>query len=286
MRIIRWISIVTTIIAGSIAAQEAPATQTAATPTTTTATTTAAVRSDFDSSETREAFGNLLRRYPPQVSKVLKLDPTLFGNASYMATYPELATFLAEHPDVAHNPAFYLENIWIPSDLPIETPGERVWRDMMQGISIFMVMLLVTGTLVWLIRTLIEHRRWSRLTKLQTEVHNKLMDRLTSNEELLAYMQTTAGKRFLESAPLAVDAEPRAVSAPVGRMLWSVQVGLILAAAGIGFQIVSNSVEKVVGPPLFAIGVLAIAVGTGFLLSAVVSFFLSRRLGLLVSSAD
>jgi hypothetical protein len=116
-------------------------------------------------------------------------------------------------------------------------------------------------------------------------VHNKVMDRLTSSEELLAYMQTPAGKRFLESTPIAMDAGPRAVSAPVGRMLWSVQVGLVLAAAGVGLQFVSRSVDKVAAQPMFAFGVLAIAIGGGFLLSAVVSFFLSRRLGLLATGA-
>lgn len=271
MRIVRLFFIVT-IIAGSIAAQETPSTQTA----------TEEV-SGLDSSETREALNGVMRRYPPQLGKVLKLDPTLFGNASFLATYPALAKFLAEHPDVPHNPAFYLENVSIEG--PADTADTRVWREMMEGLSILTVMLLVTGTLVWLIRTLIEHRRWSRLTKTQTEVHNKVMDRLTSSEELLAYMQTPAGKRFLESTPIAMDAGPRAVSAPVGRMLWSVQVGLVLAAAGVGLQFVSRSVDKVAAQPMFAFGVLAIAIGGGFLLSAVVSFFLSRRLGLLATGA-
>jgi hypothetical protein len=113
-------------------------------------------------------------------------------------------------------------------------------------------------------------------------VHNKLLDRLTSNEELLTYMQTAAGKRFLESAPIAVAAEPvTTLNAPIGRMLGSVQVGLILAAGGVGLQFVSGSADKDVSQPLFAMGVLAIAIGAGFLLSAAVSFFLSRRLGLL-----
>ena len=46
------------------------------------------------------------------------------------------------------------------------------------------------------------HRRWSRLSKIQTDVHNKLLDRFTSNEDLLAYIQTPVGRKFLESAPI------------------------------------------------------------------------------------
>jgi hypothetical protein len=123
------------------------------------------------------------------------------------------------------------------------------------------------------------------VSKVQAEVHNKLMDRFTANEDLLAYIQTPAGKRFLDFAPIALDGAPRAVSAPVGRILWSVQVGLVLAAAGFGLEYVSNSIEKTVAQPLFAMGVLAISIGLGFVISAVVSYVLSRRLGLWETAA-
>jgi len=249
-----------------------------------TATTTAA-SSGYDSAETREDLQAVLGKYPPQVAKVLKLDPALFGNQAYLANYPALAAFVAQHPEIAHTPAFYLESVWIPLDMAPESPAERVWRDTMEGVSIFFVIMLVTGGFVWLIRTLIEHRRWSRLTRTQAEVHNKLLDRFTSNEEVLAYMQTTGGKRFLESAPIPMDAGPRAVSAPINRILWSVQVGLILMAAGAGLRYVGHSVEKTVAQPLLAMGALAVAIGAGFLVSAFVSFILSKRLGLLGPAA-
>ena len=257
-------------------------------PATTTSTTTAAtstVVTDTDSHETREAFHSTLRRYPTEVSRVLKLDPSLMTNPSYLANYPALASFLAQHPEIAHSPGFYLDNIYTGDEARAENSSERVWRSTMEGLSIFCVLALITGVLTWLIRTLIEHRRWSRVSKVQAEVHNKLMDRFTTNEDLLAYIQTPAGKRFLESAPIALDGVPRAVSAPVGRILWSVQVGLVLAAAGFGLEYVSGSIEKTVSQPLFAMGVLAISIGIGFVLSAIVSYVLSRRLGLWETAA-
>jgi len=252
-------------------------------PATTTSSTTAAtstVVTDTDSHETRDAFHTTLRRYPTEVSRVLKLDPSLMTNQSYLANYPALASFLAQHPEIAHSPSFYLDNIYVGEEPRIENSSERVWRSTMEGLSIFCVLALITGVLTWLVRTLIEHRRWSRMSKVQAEVHNKLMDRFTANEDLLAYIQTPAGKRFLESAPIALDGAPRAVSAPVGRILWSVQVGLVLAAAGFGLEYVSQSIDKTVSQPLFAMGVLAISIGIGFVLSAIVSYVLSRRLGL------
>jgi ABC-type multidrug transport system fused ATPase/permease subunit len=259
------------------AAAQAPAKAAATAPNDTATTGTAVI--DSDSHETRTAFQDVLRRYPSDVSRVLKLDPSLMTNQSYLANYPALAAFLAQHPEIAHSPAFYIGNVSFPEDGRAENSSERVWRETMEGLSIFAVLALVTGVLTWLVRTLIDHRRWSRLSKVQAEVHNKLMDRFTANDDLLAYIQTPAGKRFLESAPIALDG-PRAVSAPIGRILWSVQVGLVLAAAGFGLEYVSGSIEKAVSQPLFAMGVLAIAIGAGFVLSAIVSFILSRKLGL------
>jgi hypothetical protein len=256
---------------------------TAQTETTTSTTTTAApavvVATDTDASQTRERFRELLERHPPQVGKVLKLDPTLFTNAAYLANYPALAAFVAQHPEVAHSPSFYLENVWV-GDMRPESASERVWRDAVEGFGIFLMMGLVALVLSWIIRTLIQHRRWSRVSKVQAEVHNKLMDRFASNEELLAYIATPAGQRFLETAPLAVDTAQQSAGSPAGRILWSIQAGLVVAAAGIGLWLVSNNTGKEVAQPFFALGILALSVGIGFIVSSVVSLAVSRKLGL------
>jgi hypothetical protein len=49
-------------------------------------------------------------------------------------------------------------------------------------------------------------------------------------------------------------------------------------------ELVSYRFTDDVTQPLHAIGVLAIAIGIGFVLSAVVSYFISRRLGLIEAS--
>jgi hypothetical protein len=260
---------------------------TTTTATTETTTSTEAPRNattvilSTDSRETRQEFQELLRRLPPDVGKVLKLDPSLWSNKEYLATYPALAAFVNEHPDVSHSPAFYLESVWIPGDFTPETASTRIWSNMLETISIFCAFVFFAGVLTWLIRTGIEHRRWSRLAKTQAEVHNKLMDRFASNEDLLNYIQTPVGKRFLESAPILLDPPAaRPVSAPIGRILLSVQAGLVLLAGGIGMQFVSMTAQKDAAEPLAALGTLGIAVGVGLVVSAAASFLLSRRLGL------
>jgi hypothetical protein len=136
-------------------------------------------------------------------------------------------------------------------------------------------------TIGWLSRLIVDHRRWLRATRTQTDVHAKLFDRLTSNEELLAYIQTPSGQRFLQSAPVMLDAGPRAIGAPVGRILWSVQAGIILAVVGIGLLFAKrNAIEELSGP-LNIVAILIVALGVGFSISAAVAYAMSQRLGLL-----
>jgi len=234
-----------------------------------------------DSTNTRQQLQEVLGSLPPQVGKTLKLDPTLWSNQAYLANYPALASFIGAHPEVPHSPAYYLEDVWIPSDPAPVTSSYRMWERLLETISIFTGFAIFGGILMWLIRTIIDHRRWSRLTRTQAEVHNKLLDRFATNEDLIKYVSTPAGQRFLESAPIQLDAGPRSISSPIGRVLWSVQVGIVLAAAGIGFNIISwSSVDKDVAQPLAAMGILGIAIGAGFIVAAAASFVLSRRLGL------
>ncbi len=226
----------------------------------------------IDSAQTRNELRSLLRRYPPQLGTVLKLDPTLLTNASYMTTYPELASFAAQHPEIAHNPDFFLEDFG--NDSPT---SERILNDVMGGVGGFLVFLVLVAVFIWVIKLVVDHRRWNRAM----EVNSKMLERFTSSEELLAYIQTPAGKRFLASAPIPLENTPRPVSAPIGRMFWSLQAGLVAIAIGIGFDLVSLRVSGNASQVLYGIGVTTLLGGTAFVISAIVFYVLSRRFGLL-----
>ena len=139
----------------------------------------------------------------------------------------------------------------------------------------------VVGFLAWLCRSLLNYRYWLRASKVQIDAHAKLVDRLTSNEDLLTYVQSPAGQRYLTSAPVSVHFTPRTVGAPVGRILWSVQAGIVLALAGVGLWVAKGTVIEEAAQVLQVIAILAIAIGVGFVLSAFISYLLSQRLGLL-----
>jgi hypothetical protein len=210
----------------------------------------------------------------------LALDPSLLGNQSYLAPYPALVSFLRTHLEIASNPLYYVgEGPRSPQDHA--TQIVELWRDVLSGLAVFAGFGMGIGLLVWLIRTLVDYRRWNRLARVQTEVHTKLLDRFTANNDVLAYIQSPAGSKFLQSSPILLDAAPRSVGAPLGRILWSVQGGVVLMAGGIGLQVVSGRIADDAAQPLHALGVLGIALGLGFLISAIVSFMISQRLGLI-----
>ena len=230
--------------------------------------------------QTRELLQRLLRQYPPAVGEVLQRDPSLLNRQDYLAPYPALVAFLAQHPEVARNPSYFLGQY----DYYERGPRERavdVFGNLLQGIVVGTVFAVVVSLLVWLVRAAIDHRRWLRQSRVQTEVHTKLMDRLTSNEDLLAYIQSPVGRRFLESAPIALDGEPRPTSAPVSRILWSLQAGIVLIALGVGFWFARQNVLPEVADGFYVLGVIAIALGAGFAVSAFASYFISTRLGLM-----
>lgn len=237
----------------------------------------------MDARETRERFQELLRQHPPAVGEVLRLDPSLLSRPDYLAPYPRLAAFLAQHPEVALNASFFLGDFHYREPDPKERAFE-IMGIVLGGIAGASVFVAFISLLVWMIRAVIDHRRWLRLSRVQTEVHTKLMDRFTSNEDLLAYIQSAPGRRFLESAPIPLDGEPKPTGAPFSRILWSAQAGIVLMALGIGFWFAQTSVLPEVAEGFYVLGVIAMALGAGFTVSAFASYFISTRLGLVPPS--
>lgn len=228
--------------------------------------------------EIRSRFGSLIRNHPPEVASVLAIDPTLLTNEQYMAGYPAINEFVTAHPEIHRNPRFYLSEFQEQRG-----PQRSGVSEVLEGLTIFSTIGLVVLALAWMVRTIIEQKRWSRLSKTQTEVHNKILDRFGTSEEVLAYVKSPAGSKFLESAPIAVRAAQPVqppVNAPMNRIMWSIQLGAGVAVGAAGMLLLSLRFAGETGEGVFAMGAIAFCVGAGFIASALVSLAFSRRLGL------
>src|SRR5262249_39542735 len=240
--------------AGASAAQNRPAPA----PASQAAAPAAQPAPDFDrnANETRERLRQVLEQYPPSLSTVLRLDPTLISRPDYLAPYPTLANFFAAHPEVAHNPSYFLGQVNVDRYTPELNSRMQIVREVQEaflGLLVFCGLMCVLGSIVYLLRGVVDHKRWVAATKIQTEAHNKLFDRLSSNEDLMAYLQSAAGQRYLQFAPTIPEAAPRAVSAPVGRILWSAQTGIVVALGGLGLAATRSFVMEELSQPLMVI---------------------------------
>jgi hypothetical protein len=234
-----------------------------------------------DARETRNRLNEIFEQLPPSVREVLRIDPTLLYRADYIANYPVLAAFLEQHPEVAHNPAFFIGERQF--DERISTPSGRAFDSLnraIENLAMILVIATITGGILFLARTIIEHRRWHRALRAQSELQTKLIDRFSSSDDLIAYLQSPAG-RTLTEAPAIPQATPRPMGAPLSRIFWSLQAGIVGVALGAGVIVVSRGIAtSEFADVLYGVGIIVLMIGVGFGVSAAVSYFLSQRLGL------
>ena len=252
--------------------------------------------SDQDLATMQDQLIQLLRTSPTLTTVVIR-DPSLLADQQYVSrNNPQLAQFLVQHPEIARNPEYYLfTHIDIRGGRRDEALERAVWPEMSQprqtnwidivgplaGAAAFASFL---GALLWLTRQFIENRRWSRIFKLQSDVHGRLIEKFSSTQEIAAYMGTEAGRRFLEAAPIPIGLEqetrmPNAVS----RVLWPLQAGVVLVLLGTGllFLRTAGSEMKI---PMLVLGTVVLMPGIGFILSAGITWVLAGRLGLIPES--
>ena len=237
---------------------------------------------NMDAGAVRDQLQEILRQYPPAVGEVLRRDPSLLDRPDYIAPYPQLVLFLQQHPEIARNAAFYFGGYDYYESRRREpiAPEIEALGVLLGGMAGFLGVTAFIAVLTWLVRAIIQHRRWLRLSRVQAEVHSKIMDRMTTNEELLAYVQSPAGRRFLESAPIHTDTDTSRPGAPIGPIIWSMMAGIVFAMAGIGFRYSAQWVTNEANQAFTVVGVVILALGAGFILSAVMAYLVSSRLGL------
>jgi hypothetical protein len=130
----------------------------------------------------------------------------------------------------------------------------------------------VFGWIVWVITTNI---RRSKTARAVADLHAKLLDRCSNNNELLMYLESESGRRFLESATTGG-------STPFTRILNAVQAGAVLLLFGAAMVIVRLALPDIdVRNVLVVLGASALSIGAGFLVSAAISYALCKSWGIL-----
>ena len=132
------------------------------------------------------------------------------------------------------------------------------------------------GLVGWVTFVIVDGRRRSQRLKVFTEFHGKLMDRMASPAEFGAFIQSPGGQRFL--ATLQTER-----GGPKVAIMRSVHTGTIMLALSIGLLFLQrldlwNSEARAF---VVFMGVIVLALGVGFLVSAAVSWRLGTSLGVM-----
>jgi len=233
-------------------------------------------------------------RMTPALENAVASDPTLLADQAYLnRSNPDLARWVEQHPEVARNPDFYLFADLGPGEPRLSRqrrlgPAEAApyqptpWND----IAPVLVFGIFAVFAAWLIRAVLEHKRWGRVATVRTDAHNRLLEKFGSSQDLLTYMQSEAGREFLESASLreamSSGTQTRGLLA---RLLAGLQFGIVFTLVGAVLAGLRNNIEGA-HDPLLILGLLSLAVGVGLIAAAAVSYSLSRHFGLLERPAQ
>ena len=112
---------------------------------------------------------------------------------------------------------------------------------------------IVFGFFAWLAWMLFSTIRRYKIAKLQAEVQNRLLDKVGSGQELLAYAQSETGSELLRS--LRVERV-----SPHGKIIGALQTGIVFFSFGIGLLLIRSHVAgSNEGPTV--LGLLSMALG-------------------------
>ncbi len=115
---------------------------------------------------------------------------------------------------------------------------------------------------------------WKKI-RLKSDFHHKLMDKFGNVKDLNEFLQTKTGTGFMQS--LTINGQGLKE-----KLMSTVSTGIIVGFLGIGvivFGSMTGTSENTIY--FFASGIALFVLGIGFLVSALVSYRLSRKWGIL-----
>ena len=138
------------------------------------------------------------------------------------------------------------------------------------------IMLAAFGwAFAWLVVGVASNIRGHRTARYLANIHSQVLDRLATTPELLGYLEGPAGRRLFASLSLDVRSAKT-------RILESIQLGVVLSLLGVCLLLMLlGARDESARRTLLYLGMPTTAVGCGFLLSAWITYTLSKSWRLL-----
>jgi len=128
------------------------------------------------------------------------------------------------------------------------------------------VIALAISITIWAVKQVLENHRRSEFLKAQAELQLKLLDKVSSSDELRGFLESPSVKSFLENDTNAARTEHQ------DRIFGCLVPGCILTPAGVALILMGQGTVRFVGS-------LSLATGLGFLVAAALAWRLTRSWG-------
>jgi hypothetical protein len=156
---------------------------------------------------------------------------------------------------------------------------------MHEAVAVTIVLVAFMTGLYFIVSAGFSGRKAGALIRARADLQTKLLDRLGSGREVVEFCQTEGGKQFIEALSMGTIESPASKGSPTERILGSIQKGIILTLLGLGFLVLAQKYHRDdPGDVFMVVGVVGLSLGIGFLLSAGVSYRLSKSMGILANS--
>ena len=116
--------------------------------------------------------------------------------------------------------------------------------------------------IVWLV-----HLAKEKKLREQAELQKHFLNKFNSAQELTQFLDTPQGQSFLKDLQIGGN-----TGGPKERIIGSIKSGVLLLVLGGGFWILRRFEEDLIYP-----AVILLALGIGFLISAAISYWLSKK---------
>jgi hypothetical protein len=161
--------------------------------------------------------------------------------------------------------------------------NELAINSLMNTVSAVVIGATIIISIAWIITSIVTSMRQRANTRMRTEVYNRLIDKFSSAPELIEFLRSDAGLRFIEEQTVET-------SQPLAKILSSIRLGVSLALVGGGMLLVGNFWDRTLGPDLYIVlgvgGTVAVTAGAGFIIAAAISYKLCKMWGLLPDKID
>ncbi len=150
-------------------------------------------------------------------------------------------------------------------------------------VAVFFFIMAALGFIAWTVW--LGAKRRQEQGRAQTDLQHRLLDKFSSPQEIGDFLQTEGGRRFLSG--LTIERTPVGTRHAGKRILLALQIGTVvtlLGTATLSLGIVYPMHRPDEPHPAVIFGLLVLAIGIGFLISAGISYRLSKAWGIFSES--